>query len=82
MGILRKDYILERWVYYATERKNRHIAKIDLNEQELNETSSILKKLLARLKSINTSYNLFFQYGLKGNDLHFHIEITPRIDKI
>lgn len=23
MGILRKDYILERWVYYATERKKR-----------------------------------------------------------
>jgi len=23
MGVLRKDYILERWVYYATERKKR-----------------------------------------------------------
>src|SRR3989338_9055002 len=23
MGILRKDYILNRWVYYATERKKR-----------------------------------------------------------
>lgn len=23
MGILRKDYILDRWVYYSTERKNR-----------------------------------------------------------
>jgi len=25
MGILRKDYILERWVYYAAERKNRRM---------------------------------------------------------
>jgi len=25
MGIIRKDYILERWVYYAAERKNRRM---------------------------------------------------------
>ena len=23
MGLIRKDYTLERWVYYATERKKR-----------------------------------------------------------
>src|SRR3989338_7449020 len=32
MGIIRKDYILDRWVYYATERKKRprEFKKVDI----------------------------------------------------
>ena len=37
MGILRKDYILERWVYYATERKDR---RREFKEEEVKDISS------------------------------------------
>jgi len=37
MGILRKDYILEKWVYYATERKNR---RREFKEEEVKDISS------------------------------------------
>ena len=43
--------------------------------------ASVLKKILLKLKKLNASYNFFLHYAPQGNDLHFHIEITPRLGK-
>ncbi|MCH6575071.1 MAG: sulfate adenylyltransferase, partial [Bacteroidetes bacterium] len=37
MGTIRKDYILDRWVYYAVERKKR---RMEFKEDEVKDMSS------------------------------------------
>ncbi len=66
----------EAWIF-----PKRHIAGTELKDEELNDMAAILKKILSRLKSINASYNFFFQYSKKEDNLHFHIEVAPRIAK-
>lgn len=56
----------------------RHMIKMDeLNENEYDDASELLKKILLKLKSLNADYNFYLQYGLKN--MHLHIEICPRI---
>ena len=38
-----------------------------------------MKRIFTRLAAINPSYNFLLHYAPKGQKLHFHIEITPRI---
>jgi len=55
MGVLRKDYILERWVYYATERKKRpREFKKDLHYAPDLRTLSIITK------KFNKVYKYFY----------------------
>lgn len=65
----------EAWIF-VKQHKN-HMAELD--EGELADIASILKKILAKLKKINVSYNFFIHYSPEKEDLHFHIEVTPRI---
>lgn len=41
--------------------------------------ADILKKVVVKLKELGCSYNFCLQYAPTGQDLHFHIEILPRI---
>lgn len=41
----------------------------------------MLKKILLKLAELNASYNFVLHNALKNKDLHFHIEILPRIAK-
>ena len=43
------------------------------------DLAEILKKILSKLKELNMSYNFYLHYSPKKEDLHFHIEVTPRI---
>ena len=52
-----------------------------MNDQELYDVASVLKKILVKLKKMNASYNFYLHYAPQGHDLHFHIEVTPRIGK-
>ena len=70
-----------RFNYEAWILPKRHIAGIELKDGELDDMSMILKKILSKLKSINASYNFYFQYSKKEDNLHFHIEVAPRIAK-
>ena len=65
----------EAWIFPKKHRKSFE----DIEEEEYNDIAAALKKILVRLKNIDASYNMFFHYSPKGEDLHFHIEITPRI---
>jgi UDPglucose--hexose-1-phosphate uridylyltransferase len=56
----------------------RHILNItEFNDEEFVYLAEIMKKILLKLKSLNADYNFSLQYGVEN--LHFHIEITPRL---
>ncbi|MBW2977085.1 galactose-1-phosphate uridylyltransferase [Candidatus Woesearchaeota archaeon] len=67
----------EAWIF-----PKRHVRNItEMYENELYDMAFALKKILLKLKELNASYNFFLHYAPKGTDLHFHIEVTPRIGK-
>ena len=66
----------EAWIF-----PKRHVQGIELNDKEIYDIALILRIILLKLKKNNASYNFFFQYAPKSNDLHFHIEVAPRIAK-
>lgn len=55
---------------------------IMFDDERLKELARMLQIVLLKLKELNCSYNFFLHYGprIKGKqqDLHFHIEVTPR----
>ena len=50
----------------------------EFDDNEFADLAAILKKVLSKLKELNAPYNLFLHHAPNGEDLHFHIEITPR----
>jgi len=65
----------EVWIFPKQHKKTME----ELNENELQDIASALKKILAKLKKLNASYNFYIHYSPAKENLHFHIEITPRI---
>ncbi len=65
----------EAWIFTRNHRKTME----ELSENELEDLALATKKILIKLKKINASYNLFIHYSPEKENLHFHIEITPRI---
>ena len=67
----------EAWLF-----PKRHVKSITaMYDDELYDMALALKKILLKLKKLNASYNFFLHYAPQGENLHFHIEITPRIAK-
>jgi len=67
----------EAWIF-----PKRHVKNITaMYNEELYDMASVLKIILVKLKKLNISYNFFLHYAPIGYDLHFHIEVTPRIAK-
>ena len=64
----------EAWIFTKHHKNSLE----ELSEEELMDLAIALKKILSRLKKINASYNFFLHYAPGKNDLHLHIEITPR----
>ena len=65
----------EVWVF-----PKKHIKTLnELTETETKDLSEILNKILKKLRELNLSYNLLLHYSPKKENLHMHIEITPRI---
>lgn len=67
----------EAWIF--PKKHCRNITEMD--DTQLTSLAQMLKKILMRLQSIDASYNMILHYAPKGTDLHFHIEIMPRIAK-
>jgi len=67
----------EVWVF-----PKKHVKTLnDLDEKEMKDLASIMRKIILKIKDLNSSYNYFLHYAPDGDDLHFHIEVTPRIAK-
>jgi len=65
----------EAWIFTKKHRRTMG----ELEENELEDLAIALKKILAKLKKLNASYNFFIHYSPEKENLHFHIEITPRM---
>ena len=71
----------EIWIF----PKKHYLSITQLDDWELLDLAQILKRVLARLKELNVSFNLcihnspqhYINSDLKG--LHFHVEVYPRI---
>ena len=65
----------EIWIF-----PKRHVRVFgELDRSEFGDLAEILGKVLEKLKSINAPYNLFLHYSGRDDDLHAHIEVTPRL---
>ena len=65
----------EIWIF-----SKKHVKTLDeLSDEEFLDLASVMENVISRLKEINASYNFFIHYSPKGEDLHFHIELIPRI---
>ena len=65
----------EAWIF----PKKHYQTFADFKESDFLHCALLLKKILVKLQRIDASYNYYVHYSPKGEDLHFHIEITPRI---
>ncbi len=65
----------EAWIFPKKHKRDFE----ELNDAEMNDASAALKKILSKLKTMNVSYNLFVHYSPEKGNLHFHIEICPRL---
>jgi UDPglucose--hexose-1-phosphate uridylyltransferase len=52
---------------------------MDFSDDELFDLAAAVKRVLRKIKEINANFNMVIYYAPKGEDMHFHIEILPRI---
>jgi UDPglucose--hexose-1-phosphate uridylyltransferase len=64
---------MEVWIF-----PKKHIRSI-VDVDDLTDLSSMLKKVLMKLKKINASYNFVVHNAPGKSDFHFHIEVLPRL---
>ncbi len=67
----------ENWIFPKKHAKNLG----EFNDEELLALAEVMKKVLVKLSELNAPYNMAFYYSPRGEDMHFHIEIMPRIAK-
>ena len=71
-------YNYEVWIF-----PKKHIKSISaLKEDQLKDLAEIMQLILGKLKELNCSYDFYFHTSPKSKsdgELHFHIEICPRI---
>ena len=65
----------EVWIFPKMHVTNMN----DLNDDEFGDLADILKKVLVKLKELDAAYNFFLHYAPEGENLHLHIEVTPRL---
>ena len=65
----------EVWVFPKQHKQNI----TQLNQHETQSLAEIMQKILAKLRELGTPYNFYIQNAPENHDLHFHIEVVPRI---
>ncbi|MDI6716055.1 MAG: DUF4921 family protein [Actinomycetota bacterium] len=65
----------ELWVVAKKHVRNLN----DLSSAEVADLAEILLKSLQAVEKVSPNYNMMVNYGPRGADFHFHIEIVPRI---
>ena len=66
-------YNYEVWIF-----PKEHIRTLG-DVKNYNALAQAMKFVLKKLKKIGADYNYYLHYAPEGEDLHFHIEVTPRI---
>lgn len=63
----------EVWVF-----PKKHLRTLgDVNDMK--PLAEIMKKVLKKIKELGADFNYYIHYAPEGEDLHFHIEVAPRI---
>ncbi|MFO8016314.1 MAG: galactose-1-phosphate uridylyltransferase [Candidatus Woesearchaeota archaeon] len=58
----------------------QHIKSItSMRETKLNDLAGMMKRVLSRLRKLNAPFNYVLHESPAGEDLHFHIEVLPRL---
>ncbi|HDI73101.1 MAG TPA: galactose-1-phosphate uridylyltransferase [Candidatus Altiarchaeales archaeon] len=73
-----------RFSFEAWIMPKRHVTSLEfLNEKERFSFAEILKKLISKLNSSMNypPYNFYLHVSPKKEDLHFHLELCPRMSK-
>ena len=65
----------EIWIFPKNHKKVLN----EFSKDEMTDLAEILGKILGKLKELNASYNYFLHYSPPTENLHFHIEVTPRL---
>ena len=65
---------------HALLKAKKHIKTLnELKDNEMLDLADILRKVLRKLRELNLSHNFYLHYSPKKENLHFHIEVAPRI---
>jgi len=65
----------EVWIF----PKNHYRSLMDFSEDEMFDLAAAIKRVLRKMKELNANFNMVLFYAPKGEDMHFHIEILPRL---
>lgn len=65
----------ELWVVPKQHLRNMN----DISDHGMVDLAGILLDSLAAVETVTPNFNMMVNYGPKGADFHFHIEIVPRI---
>lgn len=69
-----------RFNYEIMILPKNHITTFEkFEEKTFVDLASMMRKILQKVEALTSSYNLVLFYSPKGEDLHFHIEVLPRI---
>jgi UDPglucose--hexose-1-phosphate uridylyltransferase len=68
-------FAYEIWVFPKRHLRNMN----EFSEKDYSDMAEIMQKILGRLKQLNASFNYFIHYSPAGENLHFHIEVMPRM---
>jgi UDPglucose--hexose-1-phosphate uridylyltransferase len=69
-----------RFNYEAWLFPRRHIRSItDFKEKDYTQCADALLRILKKLRKLGADYNFWLHYAPHGKDLHFHMEVAPRI---
>lgn len=67
----------EAWIF-----PKAHLRSLsDMTDQMYKNLAKTFVKILTKLRSARSPYNFYLHYSPKDEDLHFHFEITPRLNK-
>jgi UDPglucose--hexose-1-phosphate uridylyltransferase len=70
-----------RFNYEVMVLPRRHIGSIvELTDKELFDFAEVLQNILSKLGRKNAPYNYYLHYAPEGENLHMHMEITPRLN--
>ncbi len=63
----------EIWVF-----PKKHIRTLG-DVENLKHLAEIMRKILGKIKELGADFYYYLHYAPEGEDLHFHIEVAPRI---
>jgi len=70
-----------RFNYEVMIFPKKHYRNItEIGEKEFEDLAEAFEKILSKLAKIGAPYNFYLHVAPAGEDLHFHFEITPRMN--